>query len=72
MKRFWDRPERMLDALVIAVALPTIAIAASLGAYELRRDEGSRGRDLQVRAGEVRFAGGARRGPVRRDHEDES
>ncbi len=34
MKRFWDRPERMLDALVVGVALPTIAIAASLGSYD--------------------------------------
>ena len=34
MKRFWDRPERMLDALVVGIALPTIAIAASLGSYD--------------------------------------
>ena len=34
VKRFWDRPERMLDALVIGVALPTIAIAGSLGSYD--------------------------------------
>lgn len=28
MKRFWSRPERMLDALVIGIALPTITIVA--------------------------------------------
>ncbi len=28
MKRFWSRPERILDALVIGIALPTITIVA--------------------------------------------
>lgn len=28
MKRFWDRPERLFDALVIGIAIPTVTVAA--------------------------------------------
>ncbi len=34
MKRFWRRPERLLDALVITLAVPTIAIAATMTSTE--------------------------------------
>src|SRR5512141_1751211 len=34
MKRFWRRPERLLDALVIGLAVPTIAIAATMTSTE--------------------------------------
>ena len=34
MKRFWKRPERLLDALVIGLAVPTIAIAAGMTSAE--------------------------------------
>lgn len=30
MKNFWKRPDRLLNALVIGLAVPTIAIAAGM------------------------------------------
>lgn len=35
MKRYWKRPERLLDALVIGLAMPTIAVAATMTNGEL-------------------------------------
>ncbi len=34
MKHFWTRPERLLDALVLGLAVPTIAIAAGMTGAE--------------------------------------
>jgi hypothetical protein len=43
VKRFWRRPERLLDALVIALAAPTIAIAATMSNadYKAAKDKAS-------------------------------